>query len=364
MALPDLLCLVVTSTQAEGVRRLAQFHEGEVMVVAPGGDIGPPSSVGDPSGAHVPKVTGALVWSTTRAIRRYVRSTRRSVCFVVGQDVGLFERAVIAQARRSGAAIVLMPDGIVSSERFVGADLRSAVFDAIDRGLTLSKILTGRRASMGSSQPDLCLSWGSGWNQVWGRHLLDAISTGCPRTDELPDIPPPDARRLLICSQPVWLRQYGGRASANAWYSWIDVLCEPNVQDIRVRLHPIERDESASVTLSDWARARLSRSTAFVDDLAWAETVVAPPSTVLLEALAAGRNAACIASTPSVELLAASYPVFGEDAIPIIPSDAVRSFEDIPVLTKARREALLDRFLTNRGAAAAACAEGIRRHFT
>ena len=359
----ELVCLVLTGAQRDAARRLEAAHDGVVLAMLPGGDLASPSSSGI-AAAHIPAVTPSLIVRTCRALRAHVRRSDRRVVLVVAQDVGVFERAVIAQARRSDAGTVLLPDGIVTSERFVGSGLRTAAIDVVDRGLAVVGLLAGRRAAMGSSRPDLCLSWGPGWRPVWDASRVATADVGAPRLDGL-GVLPAGTGGLLVCSQPTWLREYGGEPSAAAWYGWIDALAaSPQSRgSIRVRLHPVERDRHALSRLSPAARTVVSDSADLADDLRWSMAVVAPPSTVLVEAILTGRPAVCVAATPSIAALASTYPVFGNAGIPIVGTADVRDVGDVESFASLDRAALQSRFACNLGRATEAALEAIVDRF-
>ena len=75
---------------------------------------------------------------------------------VVGQDVGTIERVAIAAARKAGTPVAIMPDGVFSSVRIVGAKAGrplSMAIDAADRTLVAAGILTGRRSDPARAAP-------------------------------------------------------------------------------------------------------------------------------------------------------------------------------------------------------------------
>lgn len=232
---------------------------------------------------------------------------------VLPQDVGLLQRLAASRLRLSGSQIVLMPDGIVASSKIEnGRFLKRVARDAVNEVLRMFRFVEGTAGSMGASQPDIVLGWGTGWEKSFnadGRRTLYML-TGCPRMDQYADLSgPPKERNLLICSQPLnipsWSRPY-----AKEWYTFLRSLVESPIPDlnIRIRLHPAEKTDTEIPSLvKEQHRDRPLR-----EDLEWSSSVASPFSTVLVEALAANRPCSALTRDDVFAEYARSYPLFAD----------------------------------------------------
>jgi hypothetical protein len=101
-----------------------------------------------------------------------------------------------------------------------------------------------------------------------------------------------DHARILVCSQPTWVHPFPPSETAGpAWYGWVDrIVRSAPPGSVRVRLHPRERDIRDRLALGDAVIAAATHRTSLAEDLAETDSVVAPFSTVLIEAAAAGRR--------------------------------------------------------------------------
>jgi hypothetical protein len=213
---------------------------------------------------------------------------------VAGQDVGTIERVAIASARRAGARVAIMPDGVFASER-LGAGRRplERAISAADRALVAAGVLAGRRSDFGSTAPDMILSWGPGWEAPLQRRAPTAriVNCGSPRSDAFARLPPrPGEGRVLLCSQPLFLGQAVAPPSREtvAWYDWLTAMARVDDPRVRVRLHPGER--APAYPLPGGLRHLLGEPhRPLAEDLAWADVVLAPFSSVLVEAAGASR---------------------------------------------------------------------------
>lgn len=272
--------LVVFTAGSTNQRMNAEAVAAHLRVPTSIIDIRSGGSLDDGAGPAEPVGYIRSVWRTSRLLVRH-----GPTALVVPHDIGLLERAAIAQARRIGTDVVLMPDGFASSAPvpLAGDDGARGL---VHRALETTGVVAGRRTRWASSGPDLILSWGVGWHGLFGVAAPTAVlrAVGSPRADDLvrmPRVEQPD--KLLVCSQPLWTMGIA-TGEQRRWYRrLVDLSVHPNV---RVRLHP---DELGSPAVPDVLRTKPRRS--FEDDLAWAAAVAAPASTVLVEALAAGRHA-------------------------------------------------------------------------
>jgi len=263
---------------------------------------------------QLPEVTARGTASLLVCLERLRRRHGRFVV-VSGQDIGTFQRLALSWAQRRGCPTALLPDGIafhVGYERSEPSSARGRLRAGVDR----SGLLAGDPMGLGRSNPDLILSWGKGWNDLWRAHApsADIVVTGSPRSDALlSSEPPATGTRILLCSQPLW--QAGFRAAPeelDAWYRWLGTSAEALRErvEVRIRLHPAEMGVISEFT----ARHDLGR---FVVDepirasLTWSSHVVAPASTIVLEGAALGRRAGLVAAVGAVRTKWKASPLFG-----------------------------------------------------
>ncbi len=245
-----------------------------------------------------PRLVGSGYREVVRAVRR-LRARLKTAdpgVMVFPQDAGLVERACIAEARRSGWQIVLMPDGLVVSKvRTAGRWQRAK--DMADAILSRLGLLAGDRGRMGSSRPDLVLSWGKGWAEAWSAMAPDSnvIVVGSPRSSELETVAPrPGDGHLLFCSQPFSRIDRDLDRMERRWFAWIEDLARrDHGLKVRLRLHPAELANGVDEQLAPELRARLSVGS-LAEDLTWSDLVVSPLSTVLLEGAGCGRPVASV----------------------------------------------------------------------
>ena len=171
-----------------------------------------------------------------------------SPVLVIGQDEGTMERVALTAARKAGARVAIMPDGVratVPVVRYKAKKLSWKLIRLADRTLVAAGILSGRRGDFGSSAPDAILGWGPGWEQPLQGRAPAALITNCgsPRADGFTEMPPrPRAGRILLCSQPLALPATAAPPrEVAAWYSWLEAMDGLGDPRVRVRLHPGER---------------------------------------------------------------------------------------------------------------------------
>lgn len=316
MTTAPLLFALETQVQAESARPVLAVTGGHVLDMIDArvrDDI--PSSL-----RHGSPRTVSRLFRLRSAVRAFGRQAGPFV-LVAPQDVGLDYRAVIASAREAGAAVALLPDGVVAEGRVTTRASVGGVIDAVDWALRRSRLLAGRQGSMGSSRPDLCLSWGPGWNELWAdRGAQQVLSTGCPRMDDL-TLPPTGAAepRILVLSQPLWQRHVGGEESAAAWYRWIGRLCsDAPAGRLRVRLHPAEVERLCELPVAQVVLPYASRGASLVEDLADCSVVASPFSSGLVEAMAAGRPIVTLLPSPGVAEFARRIPFLRDPRIPAL----------------------------------------------
>ena len=303
--------------------------------------------------------------------RAFALAPASSSVLVIGQDIGYVERAAVAAAQARGARLILMPDGIVASKRVDGAGHRglgAAARNAIDRRLRTVRLLAGRRDEFGASGPCLVLSWGPGWESTWRTRCPGAeiLSTGSPRADGYTTITQrPAVGNVLVCSQPLLLppQLRTVKPQAESWYRWLTELYEAGYPQLRIRLHPSERSDRYPLP-SELISLRSGPATPLLDDLRWADVVVAPFSSVLVEAMAAGRVPIAAGGT-EVWGAFADNAFLADPRVPTIDfrlrptqNSLIERAENAAALT----ESLRDEFLANLGSAATAAAQAIRAH--
>jgi len=357
-----VIFMVVSNEQLEAARIVAEHLPSPATVVNP--YTGTATPLDEMTGVERP--LGFVI--TPRAIRIARWTIRRALMMaggphpvlVVGQDEGTMERVVITAARKSGARVAIMPDGVRTTVPVVRYKARRPVSRAIraaDRTLVAAGVLTGRRGDFGSSAPDAILGWGPGWEQpLQGRAPgAQIVNCGCPRADALAGLPPrPGVGNVLLCSQPLSLPATAAPPrEVAAWYSWLATMDRLGDPRVRVRLHPGERSPRYPLPPAlEPLRAEPVRL--LVDDLAWADVVLAPYSSVLVEAVGAGRVPISGGSTTIWGAYAANA-FLGDPRVPSVDfrtSPGVEALLAVAAETAPHVEDLRDDYLANIGDAA------------
>lgn len=259
---------------------------------------------------HTPPITPNRLWSLLASVK-----FEPTDVVVLPQDVGLLQQIIGKKAKARGSTLALMPDGIVSSRANVnGGPLRTWMRRALHAAFRRIRLLDGEPGRMGSSHPDYLLSWGSGWDDAFVSGAgTTTLHAGCPRMDDYAGLGEPTAaRRLLVCSQPMflpkWSQPYAGR-----WYEFLESLLDGSVEgvEIKVRLHPAEVEDARVPKRLRAAHA----GEPLESDLAWAGCVAAPFSTVLVDALAAGRDFFVLSADQNFSENAAQIPLFADPRV-------------------------------------------------
>lgn len=347
-----IFCVATTAQRLDALGVMARLRRPSVLFdlhrleALPGPEV--------PSGSHIPR-SGVRSLAKARAAGKHL--ARAGGIVVLGQDVGVLERAVAAGVRAGGGSLALMPDGVVSRSTIIETVRAKSIKSLADRAAVAVNGLAGVRGRFGGTIPDLVLSWGRGWAGVWrdaGVPDAAVAVTGCARFDA--PVPAAIGNNLLVCSQPLWLPSYGPRAAATEWYGFLasDALA---VDEVRIRLHPWERDETARTGLPAHVLERVS-DRPLAEDLAWAGVVAGPPTTVLLEAVASGRPAVLLSSHASVSAVSRTIPCFSDGRIPLLGTRGAAVDEILAAAESARGEldGLAGDYLGPLGSAAAACA--------
>ena len=281
---------------------------------------------------------------------------------VTAHDIGLPERAAIAFARRKGAAIALLPDGIPFDGIYLDGTIQGSRA-LLDQMLVRVGLVAGRRGLWASTNPDLILSWGDGWGSTWSRlsPTSEVQVVGSPRHDPPPPTPPlPATPRVLLCSQPLAAVGLDPDTLAR-WYAWLESLLHDGEGEIlvRLRLHPAEvQAQSAPESL-----LRLSSVGTVEDDIGWASIVLAPFSTILLEAATAKRVIMSVSPGPQPPGIA-SNAFISDPRVPRIRDLSnlnLQTIVDIAETAAASQSALGSDFFDVASGAAARAAEALAR---
>jgi hypothetical protein len=361
--------MVVSNEQLQAARAVATHLTARATVVNPYTCIAMP--LDELTGVERP--VGFI--PSPRAIRDARATVRRALAMaggptpvlVAGQDEGTMERVAITAARRAGARIAIMPDGVRATIPVVRYKAKSLSWKAIrvaDRALVAAGILVGKRGDFGSSAPDAILGWGPGWEQPLQGRAPAALITKCgnPRADGFTEMPPrPHAGRLLLCSQPLALPATAAPPrEVAAWYAWLEAMDGLGDPRVRVRLHPGERSPRYDLP-AGLHHLRDETPNTLMEDLAWADVVVSPYSSVLVEAVGASRVPISAGATQIWGVYAAN--AFLDD--PRVPSVDFRGQVGVDELlavaaeTEPQVDALRDDYLANIGDAARQTAEAI-----
>jgi len=96
---------------------------------------------------------------------RLALARRKLSGLITGQDTGPVQRAVLKLAKNMGIPTVLLPDGVASAPS--GGPPESSGLAA--RTLAKTGLSLPPAQHLGSSRPDIVLSWGPGWRSHWER---------------------------------------------------------------------------------------------------------------------------------------------------------------------------------------------------
>lgn len=362
MTAPAVLFLIGSGPQLHTARRVAACLErpAELLNLWNAAVVGVDG--GDPDGHIAPATIGRLR-AVSSAVREWARKNPGGV-IVTPQDVGLVYRRAIAVGWAAGLSVVLLPDGAVSDERLSQRSLLGGAVPAADAVLRGLGLFAGAHGRMAASRPDLVLSWGPGWGNVYRRHRVDTVvDVGNPRADGLDALPAPHEDRILICSQPPWLPSIGGEPTAAVWYGWIErLVTSAPAGAVRVRLHPQERDRMHEMPIGAATKAVLTEGTTFHHDLGWSGAVVSWASTTMIEAAGAGRPVVSVVVNEAAAGLAKASMFLGDPRMVMVPPAEIADWPAALALVKKAREqqhGLADDYLVNVGSAAKAAAAAL-----
>lgn len=357
--------LVVTGEQLRAAHAVAAHLPSPALAINPyTGLVAPLADVEEIERPGQFRVTPRAILAARRTVRRGLAMvpTARSA-LIIGQDEGFIERVAVAAARGAGTTVVMLSEGVGRPEGVEGAR-RSWVLDVAHRLLATCGMVAGRRGALGSSDPDLVLAWGPGWEQaVRGRSpQARIVVSGSPAADGLAQIAqPPGAGHLLICSQPLIGPPPAPPPSASAaWYSWLTEVARTVDPRVRIRLHPSECSSLYPLP-ADLAALRDQPRRPLLEDLAWADVVVAPYSSTLVEAVGAGRVA--MSAAPPAFWGAVAQNAFLRDAR--LPSADFRNAPETDDLLRRAAAAahdvrgLRETYLSNVGTASERAASAI-----
>jgi hypothetical protein len=361
--------MVVSNEQLAAARMVAEHLPSVATVVNPYTGVVLP--LDEMTGVDRPLgfvITPRAISAARATVRRALRGADGpEPVLVIGQDEGTIERVAVTAAKKAGARVAILPDGIRTTHKIThhrASHLVSRAVDLADLTLVAAGILSGRRGDFGSTAPDVILGWGPGWEAPLQGRAPSAVIVNCgaPRSDCLADMPArPRTGNILICSQPLSLPATAAppRETA-AWYEWLAAMARLDDPRVRIRLHPGER--SPRYRLSPALESfRDEPARHLCDDLAWADVVLSPYSSVLVEAVGAAR----------VPVSAGSTGIWGEHAAnafledPRVPSVDFRVAPDIEGLLDVAAAAepyvdgLRDDYIANIGDAARLTADAI-----
>lgn len=277
-------------------------------------ELGPAPEPGTPyGGAHWP----AQGYGAVLRLRKVLdRALRTAGVVVLGQDAGRMQRVAAHAARRAGVPVAVVPDGALF-EHQARLPARLRLQEAVLRHAGLA---SGQPLTFGTMHPDLWCAWGDGWVPMLRRFSPggEVVVTGSPRAEPLAP-PPAGADRLLVCSQPVWVHPFPDDPDAGPrWYAWVDAIVRSaSPGAVGVRLHPRERELLGELPLTDAVLAARTTGATLADDLAGATSVVAPLSTVLVEAAAAGRRVVSVVPTPACVAIRRTSPATADERLRI-----------------------------------------------
>jgi len=367
MEAPVILFVVGSGTQWEDALRIAACIDDSTCRVLDLQtlDVAPPPAPGTPyEGTHWPKQGLRTIASLLVMLRRMLADV---AVVVLGQDAGRLQRIVVQTARRRGARIVVVPDGAMFDGAPPVLPPRERREEAVMGRLG---IIAGRPLEFGSTSPDVWCAWGAGWVPMLQRFSPrgKVVVTGSPRAADLAGLPPRSggAQRVLLCSQPTWVHPFPPSTTAGpTWYRWLEQVVQSAPEGaVTVRFHPRERDIIGELGLGSALReaARAPRSS-LAADLASHDAVVAPFSTVLLEAAGAGRRVLSVVPEPACKRTRFGCPAF------VDPRLSVRLTSELPTfgLLRGAVDEVVD--LSDWGAeyapplqdAAARCASAVTR---
>ncbi|MEJ2887906.1 hypothetical protein [Actinomycetospora aeridis] len=301
---------------------------------------------------HTPPIRPATVAALTRL------PVTAADTVVLPQDNGVLQRTVAATARRRGARVVLLPDGVIASAR-VASDTgpKRWALDRVDAVARAAGVVTGRPGVMGGTRPDLALLWGEKWadHLDGGRGAGPTAVVGCPRMDALATVPPPpDAPRVLVCSQPLLVAPSWALDVAPRWYRRLEEIFDRPDPRLRLRLHPREfQDDRVPAALKEIASRGAMR-----DDIAGATLMAAPFSTSLLEAAACGRTVVMLPHDDRFAARAKEFAFLAPDWVPAVRWSEISADRLLDCDDVAKR--MTDDYLVNVGTASRAAADHLR----
>jgi hypothetical protein len=246
-------------------------HAGDVAART-GLPVAAPRPSRSPPGAFYRR-PAPLVWQDVLAARRPVRDLLRRLAaerVVVGNDTGLIEKLVLAEATRAGSRSVLVQDGRLSAATLRAGGLGAAALGVVKR--TLSPVLRSAGAAdlaaspYGAGGSDLICAAGARSAELL-RHRARALSrvvvTGQPRFDRLAPLlrssQPPDVQRIAMFTTPFAHAGLGcdpQRAQGEAVAALRELLSARGIELI-VKPHPRE-DPAAGDPIEELRRAQLA----------------------------------------------------------------------------------------------------------
>ena len=111
---PAVIFMVVSGEQLEAARTVAAHLASPASVINPytgvAGPLDDMASVERPLGFAI---TPRAIHAARRTVRRALATARAAhPVLVIGQDEGMIERVAVTAARKGGARLAIMPDGV------------------------------------------------------------------------------------------------------------------------------------------------------------------------------------------------------------------------------------------------------------
>ena len=290
--------MVVSGEQVEAAKAVARHLPFASYALNPYTDLTVP--LADVNAIERPVgfvVTPRAIAAARRAVRRALALAggRRAV-LVAGQDEGTVERAAIATARAAGARLVMMPDGIPTNVKALPPLRRRPAWLVKEPYRPRARCQScarrpAERPLLQQPRPRAQLGPGLGRRDPAGRagrghRRLRLAPVGRPCAIA----PPPGVGNILVCSQPLL-----GRSTTASPREGRRRLV-PLAVGARAGRRPAR--PGAPAPRGAPPRYRLPGELSplagepprpVLDDIGWADIVIAPFSTVLVEAVGAGR---------------------------------------------------------------------------
>jgi len=242
---------------------------------------------------------------------------------VFQQDYGLRERVLAKKSQKLGLKLVLMPDGLMYDfSKISRKGPSNKLLDSITKISHLFGISAGNSRNWLQSEPDLILSWGSGWNQfikeLSPNSKIEIV--GCPRFDRylLEKNTIAESTSVLFLSTSIWEMGFAKQEVANYYQELTNFLA--NNKKIQLRLHPNEMRSNRT----PGALKKLSSVAEVASDIKSASVAISPISTSLLEAQLLGSKTILFDVQGKIGHVWKSCPFYSDSEMSV-----ARSFQEL-----------------------------------